>query len=752
MGRALIVGVLCVGLVSTAHARTRLYFNNASESFNPTVRGGWNDVTLDTGSELIPCKPTKAGAITSRANTESASTAPWDVLVIRCVTPPLAGAHALSGPFLLVMGARESYALMNAAYRLHIWVTQGATSNVRGSYVNQWAEDEAVHELPTSPQGWVAPRFSATTTAVNALDGDRIVIEIGARLYDNAGGLYTTTLWVGGTGTDMTNTDGGDETSETGWIELAQDIDLAFQSGNTPTPLPTDTPTVTPTGAPGTATHTPTLTPTPTATATAQATATRTATVIGRELCVTSFADAPLTADWYCADCGCNSSTNTTCTLRNAVQIARSEPTPARVYLDTPGVYEWRHGEQEVDRWVSIRGRAPLRTDITVEVSGTASERIWSTRGGGYLSLEHFTVLDSRGPFVSSTQGGCFYNAPNATLIVSDMMLRYCNNTMPQGNAELGEGGGVYNAGLFYSQNGTFWDTNTSNTGACLHNAATGTAIVDFTQFDGCRSLGLDEDGDLGYGDTAGGGAGMANFGTAYVTRSIFQYTRARLGLGGGGILNGDLFRPGGYVRLQNVTFDRDRCRLCEGGAIVSYGGQIDAYNTSIIRTQAAHLSPIVLRDGAAMHVDHVVIGLCNIDAAGDGGAFWTCYVDDTSTLTSSGVNYDDAGPNAVVPHYTCDSSFVSVDTEEDLKVALHADNGGLPGHVETVELLVDSPLIDAGSTSCGTSEDGRGMGRPYGTHCDIGAFERQPTWTPTITPTVTPTRTPTSAPSATPT
>ena len=53
-------------------------------------------------------------------------------------------------------------------------------------------------------------------------------------------------------------------------------------------------------------------------------------------------------------------------------------------------------------------------------------------------------------------------------------------------------------------------------------------------------------------------------------------------------------------------------------------------------------------------------------------------------------------------------------------------DDGGL---VQTVPLLPGSPAIDTipfGENGCGTAitTDARGMPRPQGTACDIGAFE----------------------------
>src|SRR5258706_9871081 len=77
-----------------------------------------------------------------------------------------------------------------------------------------------------------------------------------------------------------------------------------------------------------------------------------------------------------------------------------------------------------------------------------------------------------------------------------------------------------------------------------------------------------------------------------------------------------------------------------------------------------------------------------------------------------------------------------------------------------------DPPAIDAGNDANCPATDQRGVIRPQGTYCDIGAFEyletatatatdvptATPTYTPTFTPTDTPTSTNTSTPTSTPT
>ncbi|MGB8212716.1 MAG: choice-of-anchor Q domain-containing protein, partial [Anaerolineales bacterium] len=84
-----------------------------------------------------------------------------------------------------------------------------------------------------------------------------------------------------------------------------------------------------------------------------------------------------------------------------------------------------------------------------------------------------------------------------------------------------------------------------------------------------------------------------------------------------------------------------------------------------------------------------------------------------------------------------------------DPKLGPLADNSG---PTWTMALLPGSPAIDVGNDATCLATDQRGITRPQGVHCDIGAFEvvAAPTATPSDTPTFTPSNTPTFTPSNT--
>jgi predicted outer membrane repeat protein len=77
---------------------------------------------------------------------------------------------------------------------------------------------------------------------------------------------------------------------------------------------------------------------------------------------------------------------------------------------------------------------------------------------------------------------------------------------------------------------------------------------------------------------------------------------------------------------------------------------------------------------------------------------------------------------------------------------------GNYGGFTETILLQAESSAVDSGNDSYCPATDQRGVTRPQGSHCDIGAYEYETVATATPTATFTPTYTPTYTPTNTPT
>ncbi|MDX6728934.1 MAG: hypothetical protein QOK49_3739 [Baekduia sp.] len=96
------------------------------------------------------------------------------------------------------------------------------------------------------------------------------------------------------------------------------------------------------------------------------------------------------------------------------------------------------------------------------------------------------------------------------------------------------------------------------------------------------------------------------------------------------------------------------------------------------------------------------------------------CYLSSFSVLTSLGHNAEDHDPN---PDSDCQSSFTSAD-HTDLALALGPlqANGG---PTDTMLPAAGSPVVDQGDSAACASVDQRGVVRPQGGGCDVGAVER---------------------------
>lgn len=182
--------------------------------------------------------------------------------------------------------------------------------------------------------------------------------------------------------------------------------------------------------------------------------------------------------------------------------------------------------------------------------------------------------------------------------------------------------------------------------------------------------------GNSSVGSSAGGGfgGGIANDGSASLTNVTIANNSASNG--GGGIVNG------GTMTLINTTISGNN-----GGGIGGFGGSTSLQATLLSNNTGGDCPSPVTSKGSNLDQD----ATCNLTGSGD--------------LSNMNPNL---GPLA--------------------------SNGGT---TQTMALLAGSPAIDAvASGLCPPpATDQRGISRPQGPRCDIGAFELAST-TPTPTPT----------------
>ncbi len=203
------------------------------------------------------------------------------------------------------------------------------------------------------------------------------------------------------------------------------------------------------------------------------------------------------------------------------------------------------------------------------------------------------------------------------------------------------------------------------------------------------------------------GGAIFIEFGTTKIESSIFTGNAAvRLG---GGILNWI-----GTLDVVNSTFYGNSAAW-DGGAIYNDISDLTLTNNTFSSNSAERGGAVYNSAGNLAFVNNI---LANSTAGDD------CFNESPYAGISLNIN-NLIETNAAAPN-NCGLPFLTADP----RLGPLASNGGV---TQTLALLKDSPAIDAGNDADCPAADQRDVARPYGTHCDIGAYEQNGSILPVI-------------------
>ncbi|HRW09673.1 MAG TPA: right-handed parallel beta-helix repeat-containing protein [Caldilineaceae bacterium] len=222
-----------------------------------------------------------------------------------------------------------------------------------------------------------------------------------------------------------------------------------------------------------------------------------------------------------------------------------------------------------------------------------------------------------------------------------------------------------------------------------------------------------------GFGATGGG---ITNRGVVTVTNST---------LVGNGSYGGGAIANSGTLTVINSTFADNFTSVYQfgGAGIGNYQGTVTVINSTFSANQSDG-------PGGGINNDQGAVALTNCtffgNRATEGGGIYT--VNGTLIVSNTVIAGTLAGGNcagliaAASTHNlsdddTCGASFVQVDAAT-LNLGTLTNNGG---PTATFALNVGSVAIDAGEDARCPATDQRGVVRPVGPHCDIGAFEFQP-------------------------
>jgi CSLREA domain-containing protein len=342
-------------------------------------------------------------------------------------------------------------------------------------------------------------------------------------------------------------------------------------------------------------------------------------------------------------------------------------------------------------------------------LSGNAADEA----GGAVYNLGSVTLSNCTLNGNSSFDGGAVYNDAEATATLSDCTLSDNSATNDAGG---GGGGAVYNDGTLTLANCTLNDNSAPNSD----------------------------------------GGGLYSDGDATLTNCTVRDNFAANDAGGGGIYNE------GGLTLANCTLSGNSAYTGDGGGLYNQSsGEATLTNCTVsgdasVSGQAGGGG--VYNDGMLTLTNCTLSG--NSATDGDGGGLYND-TNGTATLTNTIVaNNTPSGHNCAGTEVEGDHNLSSDATcfagANLLNTAPRlAPLGNYGGPTLTLALCTApgtpalscsgaSPAIDAGDNAHCPATDQRGVPRPQGAACDIGAYESGAVPPATATPTSNPTGTPT--------
>jgi hypothetical protein len=312
----------------------------------------------------------------------------------------------------------------------------------------------------------------------------------------------------------------------------------------------------------------------------------------------------------------------------------------------------------------------------TITRSSSQPFRFFEVAQGASLTLSGLILSNGLLPTTDTIGGGAIANYGTVTVTAATFQ----NNATP---AQQGaSGGAIQNSGLL-SVTGSTFSGNSGIEGGGIFNQ--NQATIATSTFTNNKA-------------TLYGGGGLVNAaGTTSVIGSTFV---GNTGPGGGAIDND------ATLSVSNTTIFNNTAGSTGGGGIVNFGSATVTQST-LFGNSSPYGADVYNCCGATMTLSMSILARAAGGGANCGG----------TAVGDAGYNLDDATGCGFL------SSGGSI-SGVDPKLAALDNNGGA---TQTMALHSDSPAVDAIPSNvpgCSGSEDQRGVSRPQGAGCDIGAYE----------------------------
>ena len=311
------------------------------------------------------------------------------------------------------------------------------------------------------------------------------------------------------------------------------------------------------------------------------------------------------------------------------------------------------------------------------------------------ITIAADTTIDGSGQTVTISGNHAvrvFAVNPGVTLNLNRLTVANGRCVLPFGSSD---GGGIYNRGTLNVSNSTFFGNYADRAGGGIYNLA-GAVTVNNSTFSGNRT---------GEPTDNGRGGGISNLvGAVTVNNSTFAGNSAWLG---GGIYNQAGYNPpfGGTLTVSNSTFAGNGAKRA-GGGIYNSEGAVSVSNSTFFENSANY--------GGGINNEDIYVGKVTLK---------NTIVANSPTGRNCYNNITDGGGNLSYPDATCPG------INRDPVLGPLQENGG---PTWTMALLPGSAARDAANDAiCAAPPvnnlDQRGVVRPQGAHCDIGAYEAKP-------------------------
>lgn len=314
-----------------------------------------------------------------------------------------------------------------------------------------------------------------------------------------------------------------------------------------------------------------------------------------------------------------------------------------------------------------------------ITLDGENLRQIFLVGNGAEVTLQNI-VLTRGGEF----NGGLVHVYTNGVAFIYKSVLE---NT----NVGFKYGGAIFNEGLLDIEQSILRDNTAQITGGAIHNV--GTLTVRNSVFYSNKAF----DPGAGYGD----GGAIYNLGPLTIERTTLGYNRAER-------YGGALALKGNAAEITNSTIHENYADR-GAGIYADAATGVEVVNATIDRNNADY-GANVWNSGVPFTILNTIIADGSTEAD-DGTPSLDC---DGPALTSQGGN--------IISDGSCITTSLPTDQRNtDPKLTYLWPNGGF---TDTVRPAPNSPAIDKALDAGCPTIDQRGVARPQGSHCDVGAFE----------------------------